>query len=243
MICPFSDFKLRPKSAKVAALIVWIIVGIISLLPVTIKSYFGNAFYGRSTVCLALPLTPDRPMGWEYSVTVFIGINLAAFVIMLICYSVMYYVATTSSSHVGRQTDYRIREIQLAIRMSFLVFSDMCCWMPIIVIGILSLTDTVTLPDTTYAWTAVFILPLNSSLNPYLYTLVSREIKKRKSSSVSMKSKRYNETSWTSDAGRNNSTYIHDDKTHNTSKEDSKYCIVLFDINEKNIIEDVHRDL
>ncbi|XP_072044794.1 G-protein coupled receptor GRL101-like [Amphiura filiformis] len=206
MIFPFTDFKLRPKSAKVAAVLVWIAVAIISLLPVTIDSYFGDAFYGRSTVCLALPLTAERPPGWEYSVAIFIGVNLAAFITMLVCYSAMYYVATTSSIHVGRHSESRMREIQLAMRMAFLVFSDMCCWMPIIVIGILSLTDTVTVPGITYAWTAVFILPLNSSLNPYLYTLLSREIKRRKSN-ASMKSKRNDSLSLSGD-GKSNGGYI-----------------------------------
>ena len=180
MVLPFSDFRLRPKSAKVAAAVVWFSVAIISLLPLSVDSYFGDAFYGRSTVCLALPLTSERPAGWEYSVAIFIGVNLAAFIVMLICYSTMYLIASSAQVQARRQTESRMREIQLALRMAFLVFSDMCCWMPIIIIGILSLTETVTIPGITYAWTAVFILPLNSSVNPYLYTLLSREIKKRK---------------------------------------------------------------
>ena len=182
MLFPFSDLKLRPKSAKIAAALVWIFISIISLLPVMVKSYFGDAFYGRSTVCLALPLTAERPAGWEYSVAIFIGFNLVAFLTMLICYSAIYYIAKSSSSQVGRVSDARMKEIQLAMRMAFLVLTDACCWMPIIIIGILSLTNTVTIPGITYAWTAVFILPLNSSLNPYLYTLASRGIKKRSSS-------------------------------------------------------------
>jgi hypothetical protein len=29
-------------------------------------------FYGRSGVCLALHITPEKPSGWEYSVFVFL---------------------------------------------------------------------------------------------------------------------------------------------------------------------------
>ena len=36
--------------------------------------------------------------------------------------------------------------------------------------GILAITGTA-IPGDVYAWTAVFILPLNSALNPFLYTL------------------------------------------------------------------------
>ena len=226
MLFPFKDVKLRPKSAKVAATTVWIVVTIISLLPITINRYFGDAFYGRSTVCLALPLTSERPAGWEYSVAVFIVLNLAAFVIMFLCYLTIYFIATSSSTHVGRHTESRMREIQLALRMAFLVFSDMFCWMPIIVIGILSLTGTVTIPGITYAWTAVFILPLNSSVNPYLYTLLSREIKKRKSDSrnTSVKQTKRIEYVFKVDGQSVNNGYIPD--SDSTSKQESKLMLI-----------------
>lgn len=53
-------------------LIVWIVAVIISGLPLTDLEYFKD-FYGRSGVCLALHITPDKPNGWEYSVFVFLS--------------------------------------------------------------------------------------------------------------------------------------------------------------------------
>lgn len=38
------------------------------------KLIFRN-FYGRSGVCLALHITPDKPNGWEYSVFIFLCIR------------------------------------------------------------------------------------------------------------------------------------------------------------------------
>ena len=61
-------------------------------------------------------------------------------------------------------------QIRLAIRMAVVVGTDFICWMPIIIMGLLSATGAAEIPADMYAWTAVFILPLNSSLNPYLYT-------------------------------------------------------------------------
>ena len=177
---PFQRIILRPKSAQTSACIVWLITFTIAFTPVVARGYFDNAFYGRSTVCLALPLTTDRPQGWEYSAFIFIGINLIAFLIMTCCYISIYFKAQTSSKSVGRRSEAHANQIQLAIRMSILVFSDMCCWMPVIVMGILSLTKVVEIPPTSYAWTAVFVLPLNSSLNPYLYTILSRKLNKRR---------------------------------------------------------------
>ena len=177
---PFSPMKLRAKSAKVVAAIVWFLSLACSLIPVMIPNYFGDAFYGRSSVCLALPLTTDRPDGWEYSVALFLGVNLFAFVIMLVCYISIYFTAKASSLQAGRsQSDVRAREIELALRMAFLVFSDMCCWMPIVMMGILSLSGKVQIPAISYAWIAVFVLPLNSSVNPYLYTIVTEKLSQR----------------------------------------------------------------
>ncbi|XP_077868861.1 uncharacterized protein LOC144359620 [Saccoglossus kowalevskii] len=45
--------------------------------------------------------------------------------------------------------------------------------------GLLALSDTVTIPGQVYAWTAVFILPLNSALNPLLYTISSIKARKK----------------------------------------------------------------
>ena len=38
--------------------------------------------------------------------------------------------------------------------------------------GILALTNHV-IPGVVYAWTAVLVLPINSALNPFLYTLTA----------------------------------------------------------------------
>ena len=43
-------------------------------------------------------------------------------------------------------------------------------YIPSFLKGILALTDHV-IPGVVYAWTAVLVLPINSALNPFLYTL------------------------------------------------------------------------
>ena len=182
---PFSKLRLNPKSAHAVAGGVWLTACLISFLPVMARGYFGDAFYGRSTVCLALPLTKDRPSGWQYSVGVFLVLNMVAFIVMVACYISIYVTVKYASRRLRRKKDSaRNDEIQLAIRMSLIIISDLCCWMPIIILGFLSLSGAVTVPSSIYAWTAVFILPLNSSLNPYLYTIMARERPKRTNDTV-----------------------------------------------------------
>ena len=88
-------------------------------------------------------------------------------------------------------------QIKLAIRMALIVGTDFICWMPIIIMGLLSASGAVEIPADVYAWTAVFILPLNSSLNPYLYTFsVAWQRKKaRKKSSIHTASESLQDTS------------------------------------------------
>ena len=81
-------------------------------------------------------------------------------------------------------------QVKLAMRMAVIVGTDFICWMPIIFMGLLSASGAVEIPADIYAWTAVFILPLNSSLNPYLYTFsVTRQrIKTKRSHSATTNS-------------------------------------------------------
>lgn len=66
----------------------------------------------------------------------------------------------------------------LGFVMSFLPMSDFCCWMPVIIIGILSLSGSFHDPEKkAYVWMAVFVLPFNSSVNPILYTLSTPQMR------------------------------------------------------------------
>ncbi|KAI2656351.1 Relaxin receptor 2 [Labeo rohita] len=64
------------------------------------------------------------------------------------------------------------RDVAMAHRFFFIVFSDALCWIPIFLVKILSLLE-VEIPGTITSWVVIFILPINSALNPILYTLTT----------------------------------------------------------------------
>ena len=67
----------------------------------------------------------------------------------------------------------------LAKRMMFIILTDFACWFPVIVISILALTGNLYDPSKqVYAWIAVFVLPINSSINPLLYTFSTPYVRK-----------------------------------------------------------------
>ena len=72
----------------------------IAFLMSLIPALAFNSFYGRSSVCLGLPLTTDRPSGWGYSFAVFVIINLMSFVVMTLSYAILFISVKRTSNKV-----------------------------------------------------------------------------------------------------------------------------------------------
>ncbi|XP_071504203.1 G-protein coupled receptor GRL101-like [Diadema antillarum] len=212
VVFPFkTKLHLNATSARILVAASWFFSLILSLVPALPLPYF-RGFYGVSSVCLGLPLTKDRVAGWEYSIAVFICTNFVCFLLTFLCYFVIYISVRRSHKRVmdlGAVNSRMIKEqITMTTKMALVVGTDFVCWMPIIIMGILASSGVVDIPGDTYAWTAVFILPLNSSLNPYLYTLSAvlqrRKELKSESGSMSMQTKSNNVTTYVEEQLRNN---------------------------------------
>ncbi|XP_071488359.1 uncharacterized protein [Diadema antillarum] len=173
---PFSEYHLGRKSVRYVAGVVWLVALILSAIPALPSSYFRDEFYGRSGVCLALPLTNTRPPGWEYATGLFVGLNFVALLTIIVCYAAIYSTAKRSTMAIRNSRKMSV-EMKLAMRTVVIVATDMCCWLPIVVMAFLALTNAAVIPPSVYAWTAVFILPINSSINPYLYTISAIDVR------------------------------------------------------------------
>ena len=152
---------------------IWILAFILSVIPLTGIPYFKD-FSARSSVCLPLHLTSDKPSGWEYSVFLYLSVNFYSFICIFIMYTCMFWTIRRTQ----QQSGSNIQEAALATRMVLIVLTDFCCWIPIIGIGIASLSGW-NAPQDVYAWIAVFVLPLNSALNPVLYTISTKKFRQK----------------------------------------------------------------
>ncbi|XP_071496213.1 G-protein coupled receptor GRL101-like [Diadema antillarum] len=198
VVFPFSRFHLTKKSVKISAAVIWIVSVIMSLIPPIVTHVLsnGDSFYIYSDVCLGLPLIRSTEVEFTfqnfdstanennqpvvssaavgnymyYSIIVFIGVNLLSFLIILFIY-VTIFVYARRSARKAQRTPERDQELRLAARMALIIGTDFCCWMPIIIMGILAQSGTFVIPTELYAWCVVFILPINSAVNPHLYTL------------------------------------------------------------------------
>ena len=173
-------FRFSPLTRKRAIFLcigTWVIGLLMSIIPVFGIGYFYDneekfGFYSRSSVCLPLQLSEDKHIGWEYSVAIFIAVNFASFMFIFFAYLVIF-ISRKKTSHASglQNTD---DGTALAKRLFSIILTDFCCWMPIILFGILSLARKFDDPDREiYVWIAVFVLPINSAINPFLYTFTT----------------------------------------------------------------------
>ena len=188
LICVVFPFKVRRMNRSVACAVVggvWVLGTMLAVIPILGLEYFYDkkrnvGFYGKSAVCLPLQLSAERIAGWEYAVGIFIGLNFVAFVYILVAYVVMFITVKNTSKKV-RSANMK-RESQMATRMLFIILTDFMCWMPVILIGVLSVFGKFHDPEKeAYIWIAVFVLPVNSSINPILYTFSTPNVRMKAS--------------------------------------------------------------
>ncbi|XP_060718790.1 relaxin receptor 1 [Tachysurus vachellii] len=170
IVFPFHPYRAGRKRTLCSLASIWALGFVLALAPFCDRHTFGN-FYGRNGVCF--PLHSDqveKPGARSYSTGIFLGLNLLAFILIVFSYSSMFYsIRKTAKS--ARQTTFDL-EVLVAKRFFFIVFTDAVCWIPIFLLKILSLLQ-VQITGTLILWVVIFILPINSALNPILYTITT----------------------------------------------------------------------
>ena len=197
---PYSIYKLRIKSTRLASSVVWCF-SLTFGLTASILTGKNSKFYDNSHVCIGLPLAQvvsydtytttfnevevdshydsisfnvvineqQRP-GLYFSVAIFIGLNMLCFLLILACYIAIIKTVSQTSKEASRQREMA-EEIRMTIKVSAIVLTDFCCWFPICLAGALVQTGAVTIPPDTFAWVVTFVLPINSAINPFMYTI------------------------------------------------------------------------
>ena len=130
---------------------------------------FGDRF---ETEYVDVFITHEKGLvnGQFFSTAVFLGLNCFCYLIILGCYIEIVRDVRKSSKQAGRSQEMK-EQIRLTTKVTAIVATDFCCWFPIIILGILVQTREIELPPSVYAWCVTFVLPINSAINPYLYTV------------------------------------------------------------------------
>ena len=198
---PFSRFRLRKRPLKIVIVLLWISAFLIAVVPTCLPNISPDV-YDVSEVCIGLPMSRklilssethivqashynwdkvnvdvadivgSKP-GMYYAIAIFIVLNLTCFLMVAFCYIQIFITANKSRVKSGRSQASEA-DIRMAINMSAVVLTDFCCWVPIIIICILVQSGLIVVSPVMYAWTVAFILPINSAVNPIVYSGVTK---------------------------------------------------------------------
>ena len=198
---PFSTSRLRKKSASRVVCILWLLALFAGVSSILVASFFPDLYdvseicvgfpisrvssFNVTTSYFQLNISSaenDLNMGHAvkvefveskssmfFSIAIFTALNFVCFLTVAFCYALIF-VTAKKAARSGGNID-RDREIRRAFKMAAIVFTDFCCWMVVVVLSILVQSKTITIDPEAYAWIATFILPLNSCINPFLYTV------------------------------------------------------------------------
>uniref|UniRef100_A0A8C9QJN1 G-protein coupled receptor 106 n=1 Tax=Spermophilus dauricus TaxID=99837 RepID=A0A8C9QJN1_SPEDA len=172
IVFPFSNIRPGKRQTLVILICIWTLGFLIAVIPFWSEDYFGN-FYGKNGVCFPLYYDQTEDIGSRgYSLGIFLGVNLLAFLIIVFSYITMFCSIQKTALQTAEVRNHIGKEVAVANRFFFIVFSDAICWIPVFVVKILSLLK-VEIPGTITSWIVIFFLPVNSALNPILYTLTT----------------------------------------------------------------------
>lgn len=141
----------------------WSFAGITASLPL-----LGISDYRKFAVCL--PFETDSGASLGYVVFLMLA-NGIAFSILMGCYLKMY--CAIRGSQAWNTNDSRI-----AKRMALLVFTDFICWAPIAFFSLMACAGVHLITLEQAKVFTIFVLPLNSCCNPFLYAILTKQFKK-----------------------------------------------------------------
>lgn len=82
----------------------------------------------RVGVCLPFHTTSGKPAGWEYSVFVFICLNLVSFIVIFLGYMAIFITVKAAAKKMGDTSTSTMDEYSLAKKLVAIVAADFICW-------------------------------------------------------------------------------------------------------------------
>ncbi|KAL4224905.1 Protein-hormone receptor [Mactra antiquata] len=157
--------RIRLGQAAIVMACGWIISLTIASLPL-----FKVSDFRKFAVCLPFDTEDNLSLAYVCFIMVY---NAISFIIILACYAGMF--VSIRASHTWNSKDTVV-----AKRMSLLVFTDFFCWAPIIFFSLTAAFnwDFVKISLDEAKVLTIFVLPLNSCANPFLYAFFTRQFKR-----------------------------------------------------------------
>ena len=165
---PFSRVRLRKGSAHLMCLCLWtggaLLAGV-PLLPVTQHWHF----YSQTAVCIPLPVTRQTFPGHQYSFGVIIVFNFLLFILIALGQGCVY-LSVRANRMTATDSSKQGQSVRMARRLIAIALSDLMCWFPVGVLGLLA-SQGYPVPGEVNVVLVILVFPINSALNPFLYTV------------------------------------------------------------------------
>ncbi|KAL8613531.1 hypothetical protein ACOMHN_007574 [Nucella lapillus] len=179
---PFSTFRFERSSAAVACLLTWLIDWCLALLPLLPFTSHWE-FYSQTGICIPLPVTRKEFKGKVYSFGVLIIFNCVMFLFISVGQALIYW--SIQSNTLKTNTTKMSRDVTIARRLITVAVTDFLYWFPIGICGMLAIAGT-PISGEVNVGLAIFVLPLNSAVNPFMYTFNILVEKRRKSNEAKL---------------------------------------------------------
>lgn len=133
-------------------------------VTMAVLPFFEVSSYQKVAICL--PFEVQSAFSKVY-VTFLLATNGLAFFFVLFCYGRMY----CSLGGAGPATSANRVESRVAKRMAMLVITNFACWFPIALVSLIAIYGKALIGVPAAQFFLVFVYPINSFTNPYLYAI------------------------------------------------------------------------
>ena len=129
-------------------------------------------YYGETSVCMPRFYVAYGESSWEFTLAI-MTLNFLSFVFIAVSYFGIYKHSTASSANLRtNRPNNQAKTMQK--RIARIIATNFCCWIPICVMAFVRLG--VEFSDIAYQISAVLLLPINSAMNPILFSALSDKL-------------------------------------------------------------------
>ncbi|KAJ8026633.1 hypothetical protein HOLleu_31526 [Holothuria leucospilota] len=183
IVFPYSSIRFNRTGAITTCAVVWVTSFFLACLSLVGTTPWVKTFYEYSDVCLGLPIVAIDPYfqsngqhdptgktdTWFYSTVIYTLFSSLCLLVVIVCYISMFVSVKRSRGGSSRHSGASNEDIKLAKRISVIVGTDMLCWLPVIILSVLT-QNGVAVPTQLNCWLVVLVIPINSALNPFIYS-------------------------------------------------------------------------
>ena len=181
------------KSARGIAALGWTASAVLGVLPYLEFSYFKGSSHTETAICIMFNMSYGKHVSaWQYVLYFYIFFNLFCVTVMGFGYafvgkwlykgsSVWEELISDELTEEEREAEllFRSNEFIISKRLILVAVTNCTFWLPVILVTALSMLG-VEIDNVTAAWITIFVVPLNSVLNPFLFSFVVNPYRSKK---------------------------------------------------------------